>query len=142
MSEGTATAPTSLNHVLQHHIANEVTDPHANQEVLSVCVQFLDLSTAEHPQIKEAFLDFVLPKCATGEKVGQAIMSVLSRNSLDVKISEGRPTMEQVQYPLALYTQCRSHVLNLAMAGSCKVQALRNVIGVLNELHPLTPWGN
>ncbi len=36
--------------------------------------------------------------------------------------------------PLALYTHCRSHVLNFAVAGSCQVQALRNVIGVINEV--------
>ena len=44
--------------------------------------------------------------------------------------------MEQVQcLALALYTHGRSHVLNRAKAGSYKVQALRNVIGAINELH-------
>ncbi|XP_072168372.1 uncharacterized protein [Diadema setosum] len=52
-------------------IADEVTDPHANQEVLSVCVRFLDLSTADHPQIKEVFIDFIHLRRATGEKVGR-----------------------------------------------------------------------
>nr|XP_054770920.1 52 kDa repressor of the inhibitor of the protein kinase-like [Lytechinus pictus] len=131
-------------------IADEVTDPHANQEVLSVCVRFLDLSTADHPQIKEVFIDFIHLRRATGEKVGKAIMSVLRRNGLDVKNIRGQAydgasamsssnvgTQAQIkaQNPLALYTHCRSHVLNLAVAGSCKVQALRNVIGIINELY-------
>nr|XP_054770918.1 52 kDa repressor of the inhibitor of the protein kinase-like [Lytechinus pictus] len=71
-------------------IADEVTDPHANQEVLSVCVRFLDLSTADHPQIKEVFIDFIHLRRATGEKVGKAIMSVLRRNGLDVKNIRGQ----------------------------------------------------
>eukprot|EP00057_Strongylocentrotus_purpuratus_P005147 XP_003730316.1 PREDICTED: 52 kDa repressor of the inhibitor of the protein kinase-like [Strongylocentrotus purpuratus] len=131
-------------------IADEVTDPHANQEVLSVCVRFLDLSTADHPQIKEVFIDFIHLRRATGEKVGKAIMSILRRNGLDVKNIRGQAydgasamsssnvgTQAQIkaQNPLALYTHCRSHVLNLAVAGSCKVQALRNVIGIINELY-------
>ena len=28
-------------------IADEVTDPHANQEILSVCVRFVDLTTLQ-----------------------------------------------------------------------------------------------
>ena len=114
-------------------IADEVTDPHANQEVLSVCVRFLDLSTANQPQIKEIFLDFIHLKRATGVRVGQAILKVLSRNGLDVKNIRGQAydgasamssgnvgTQAQIKAknPLALYTHCRSHVLNLAVAGS------------------------
>ncbi|XP_071499270.1 52 kDa repressor of the inhibitor of the protein kinase-like [Diadema antillarum] len=47
----------------------------------------------------------------------------------------GTQAQIKAQDPLALYTHCRSHVLNLAVAGSCKVQALHNVIGVINELY-------
>lgn len=36
-------------------IGNEVTDKHANQEILSVCLRFLDLKNVS-PQIKEVFL--------------------------------------------------------------------------------------
>ena len=99
-------------------IADEVTDHHANQEVLSVCVRFLDLSTDQR-QIKEVFLDFIHLKRATGEKVGQAIMSVLSRNGLYVKNIRGQAydgasamsssnvgtqTQIKAKNPLALYT--------------------------------------
>ena len=77
-------------------------------------------------------------------------MSVLSRNGLDVKNIRGQAydgasamsssnvgTQAQIKAknPLAFYTNCRSHILNLAVAGSCKVQALLNVIGVTNELY-------
>lgn len=130
-------------------IADEVTDSHSNQELLSVCVRFLDLSTAKLPEIKEVFIDFIHLKRATGKLVGQAIMTLLRRNGLDVKDIRGQAydgasamssdkvgTQAQIkaENPLAMYTHCRSHVLNLAMAGSCEVQALRNVIGVINQL--------
>lgn len=105
----------------------------------SVCP---DLSTDDYPLIMEVLIDFIYLRRAIGEKVGKAIMSVLSSNGLDVKYIRGQAydgasamsssnvgTQAQIkaQNLLALFTHCRSHVLNLAVAGSCKVQALRNV---------------
>ncbi len=37
--------------------------------------------------------------------------------------------------PLALYTHCYSHCLNLSVAASSKVQEVRNLIGLMNEAH-------
>ena len=37
--------------------------------------------------------------------------------------------------PLALYTHCCSHCLNLSVAASSKVQQVRNLIGLMNEAH-------
>ena len=37
--------------------------------------------------------------------------------------------------PLAMYTHCFSHCLNLSIAASCKVQEVRNLIGVINEAY-------
>ena len=36
--------------------------------------------------------------------------------------------------PLALYTHCRSHVLNLSIASACTIPIIRNMIGVINEV--------
>jgi hypothetical protein len=36
--------------------------------------------------------------------------------------------------PLALFTHCYSHVLNLSIATSCKIQAIRNMTGTINEV--------
>ena len=33
--------------------------------------------------------------------------------------------------PLALYTHCRSHVLNLSIASACTIPIIRNMIGVI-----------
>ena len=40
-------------------IADEVTDVHANQEVLSVCLRFLDNLNPEQPEVKEV-LELIL----------------------------------------------------------------------------------
>ena len=36
--------------------------------------------------------------------------------------------------PLALYTHCRSHFLNLSIAAACKIQEVRNMTDALNSL--------
>ena len=35
--------------------------------------------------------------------------------------------------PLAIYTHCYSHCLNLSIAASCQVQEVRNLISLINE---------
>lgn len=36
--------------------------------------------------------------------------------------------------PLALYTHCRSHVLNLSIASACKVPLIRKMVDSLNQV--------
>ena len=38
------------------------------------------------------------------------------------------------QYPLALYTHCASHCLNLAVVSSFDEVSVRNMIGVVNRV--------
>ena len=35
--------------------------------------------------------------------------------------------------PRALYVHCNSHVLNLSIASSCQIQAIKNMIDTTNE---------
>lgn len=37
--------------------------------------------------------------------------------------------------PLAIYTHCYAHCLNLCIAASCKAQEVRNLIGLINEVY-------
>ena len=37
--------------------------------------------------------------------------------------------------PLALYTHCYSHCLNLSIAASCGIQEVKNMIALINEVH-------
>ena len=54
-------------------IADEVTDVHANQEVLSVCLRFLDNFNPKQPEVKEVFFDLVYLDEADGESISRAI---------------------------------------------------------------------
>ena len=36
---------------------------------------------------------------------------------------------------MAMHTHCYSHCLKLSIATSCKVQEVRNLVGVINELY-------
>ena len=35
--------------------------------------------------------------------------------------------------PLAFYTHCYCHCLNLSLASACQLQEVRNLIGIINE---------
>ena len=57
---------------------------------------------------------------------GAAVMSS-NRAGVQAKIKEFAP--------LALYTHCYSHCLNLSLASACKLQEVSNLIGVINETY-------
>ena len=66
-------------------IADEVTDRYSNQEVLSLCLRFVDTGGSqysEHFQIKEIFLDFLYLERTTGEKDTEGLIKVLNKHGL------------------------------------------------------------
>ncbi|XP_074656009.1 52 kDa repressor of the inhibitor of the protein kinase-like [Tubulanus polymorphus] len=124
-------------------IADEVTDTYANQEVLSVCLRFLD-----NDVIKEVFFYFVNLERTTGDSIANGILSSLRKYGVDVNKSRGQAydgtsCMSSAAVgvqgrirnvaPKALFTHCRSHVLNLAIAAACRLSDIRNMIGTINE---------
>ena len=127
-------------------IADEVTDTVSNQEVLALCVRFLDESQNE-PYIREEFFDFLHLKRTTGKAIANKIVEVLTENNIPVdkmrgQAYDGAAAMSsekvgcQAQIksinPLALYTHCNSHVLNLSIAHACKIPLVRNMIDGVN----------
>ena len=48
---------------------------------------------------------------------------------------EGVQAKIKEKTPLALYTHCFSHCLNLSIAASCKVQEARNLVALINEVY-------
>ena len=66
-------------------IADEVTDKHANQEVLSVCIRYVDVSQTGSITINEELLDFAHLKRTTGEAVGNGILEVLRSANLNLQ---------------------------------------------------------
>lgn len=99
-------------------------------------------------KIKEIFLDFVALERTTGEKIAEAILLCIQNNNIDIAKARGQAydgtgsmSSEQVGVqsrirliaPPALYTNCRSHVLNLSIAAACKVASIKNMVGFINE---------
>lgn len=130
-------------------IADEVTDKTANQEILSVCLRFVDQGEAMKPEIKEVFFDFVHLIRTTGASIASALLDSLKNNGLNARNIRGQAydgaaamssakvgvqaRVKSVQ-PLALYTHCSSHVLNLSVASSCQNSAIRNMMGTISEV--------
>ena len=94
------------------------------------------------------FFDFVELQRANGEQIAQAILASLSANNIDIKkcrgqAYDGASAMSSKKVgvqsrvievsPLALYTHCNSHVLNLSIASACQIPLIRNMIDVINE---------
>ncbi|XP_056009380.1 52 kDa repressor of the inhibitor of the protein kinase-like [Ostrea edulis] len=129
-------------------IVDEVTDKYANKEVLVLCLRFLD--TREHPAIiKEEFLDFANIGRTTGEAIADKLIEILRSLAIPIEnmrgqaydgaaamASEKRGCQGRIKYlnQLALYTHCRSHVLNLSIASACKLPLVRNMIDVLHSV--------
>jgi hypothetical protein len=61
---------------------------------------------------------------------GQAYNGVSAMSSPNV----GAQARAKEIQPLALLTHCCSHVLNLSIATSCQIQAIRNMRGTINEV--------
>ena len=140
-------------------IADETTDKFSNQEILTLCLQYLDLtssasasSSSSNPQIKECLVSFVHLERANAVGISKKILEVLTHPSLSLNIHkicgqayDGTAVMSSdkagVQAkikevsPMALYTHCYSHSLNLSIAASCKVQEVKNLIDIINEAH-------
>ncbi|XP_068250772.1 52 kDa repressor of the inhibitor of the protein kinase-like [Palaemon carinicauda] len=124
---------------------NEVTDTTSNKEVLSVCLRYL--SGENQINILESFIDFVNLDRTTWETIADAILKSLTDNGYIYQnlrgqgyygasaLSSSRTAVNgrirQVA-PYAIYSHCQSHLLNLSIASSCKLPAVRNMIGSLN----------
>lgn len=126
-------------------LADEVSDV-SNTEQMSIVVRYVDGLL----DIREEFLEFVSCKSGTtGEALSENILSTLQKHGLDVGLLRGQgydgagamagcvsgvAARIQSQFPLALYTHCFSHKLNLVIVDACKVQSVRNAMGVISKV--------
>ena len=95
------------------------------------------------------FLDFVELIRATGAHIAEAIILSLTQHKVDILKCRGQAydgaaamspervgvhaRIKVVCHALALYTHCRSHVLNLSIASACKVPQISSMVDVINE---------
>ena len=128
-------------------VADEVTDC-SNTEQLSMVLRYVDPETS---LIREDLVDF--PECNTGiigRCLADKITSCLQSYGLDLMKLRGqaydgagnvagtvRGTAAVItsQYPLAVYTHCASHCLNLAVVKSLQITSVRNMMGVIEKVY-------
>ena len=135
-------------------IADESTDPHSNQEILSLCLRFVDQSSPNDPHVKECLINFMLLERTNTTMISRKILESLSDPSISLDPSnirrqayDGASVMsngkEGVQAkikeisPLALFTHCYAHCLNLSIPASCKLSEVQNLVGQINEAYLL-----
>ena len=131
-------------------IADKSTDPHSNQEILSLCLRFVDQSSPN--DVKECLTNFMHLERTNATMISRKILKSLSDPSISLDPSnirgqayDGASVMssgkEGVQAkikeisPLALFTHCYAHCLNLSIAASCKLSEVRNLVGLINEAY-------
>ena len=127
-------------------LADEVSSH--NTEHLALCIRFVDV----HCQIREEFVGFVKLERVRASDIASAILTFLSNVGLSLADLRGqgydgasnmsgevsglqRRILDK--QPLALYTHCSGHALNLVISKSCTVPLLRNCIATIKSI---TSW--
>ena len=59
-------------------IADEGTDPHSNQEILSLCLRFVDQSSPNEPHVKECLINFMHLERTNAPMISTKILESLS----------------------------------------------------------------
>lgn len=116
-----------------------------NDEQLSLCLRFVD----EGKNIREEFIKFVHMDNVSGHSIATAILHSLDKKQLDathirVQTYDGAAAMSSENVgvqkrirevsPLAMYSHCVGHCLNLVIVHSCKIPLVRNTIDKMKEV--------
>ena len=120
--------------------------------IIALCLRFVDQSSPNDPHIEECLINFMHLERTNATMISRKILKSLSDPSISLDPSnirgqayDGASVMssgkEGVQAkikeisPLALFTHCYAHCLNLSIAASCKLSEVRNLIGLINEAY-------
>ena len=100
-------------------------------------------------EIQERFITFVQVPRTTGEILSSTIESKLLKFGLNLSKLRGQgydgasnmsghtngcQALLKAKYPLALYTHCYSHNLNLVLVQTCDQAAIRNMLGTVQSI--------
>ena len=127
-------------------LADEGVDASVHEQ-MPLVLRFVDSTN----QVREEFVGFVICDSGTsGRALADKILSTLHELSLDVTMMRGQgydgagnmadknngtAALIQRQYPLAVYTHCAAHVLNLFIVKAMSVISVQNMIGTLKEVY-------
>ncbi|XP_008185846.1 zinc finger MYM-type protein 1-like [Acyrthosiphon pisum] len=118
-------------------------------EQFSLCVRYYESDTGTN-KMREDFLKFVPVIDVTGNGLAEVLIDSLKNIGLDLNFLRGqgydgasamRGHFNGVQavvrrsYPLALYSHCSSHSLNLAISDACNIKSIRNATGTLQAIY-------
>ena len=110
-----------------------------NQELMPLCIRFVDSKC----NIREEFLQFSCLSRITGEALASVVMHDLKELGLDLNnvrgqgydgaanMSSSRVGLQALireKSPLAVYTHCTGHCLNLVINHSCSDLTIRNIL--------------
>ena len=114
-------------------------------EQVSVVIRLVDKDN----NIREEFLGFITVERITGEALATALLSWLEAHNIDDSFCRGQgydgvssmssntvgiQARIHVVSPMALYTHCQSHQLNLCIVKACSIPQIRNASGVILEI--------
>ena len=124
-------------------LADETTDV-AGVEQMTFCVRYL-----KDDKIIESFLRFIPVESTTGENLSEIILNTMASLNINTEKLRGQgydgasnmtgkfkgvKTRIMEKFPLAQYTHCSSHVLNLVVMASCSLKPIKNTIGTIKTV--------
>jgi hypothetical protein len=124
-------------------LADETTDA-SRSEMMTFCVRYTD----ENKNVREDFMDFLVVDDVTSEGLAKTILQYMKTQNMNTQYLvgqgyDGASTMSgkfngvqaiiRRQHSTALHVHCARHCLNLTLCRSCEQQAVRNVMGVIQE---------
>lgn len=125
-------------------LVDETTDVSVKEQ-MSLCLRYYD---RDQYIVREDFLAFIEVTSCTGQALFRTVKNHLELLGLDIKNirgqgydgaanmsgnKEGLQAYISREQPLALYTHCYSHCLNLVLCKACSIPVIRNTIGKLKE---------
>ena len=129
-------------------IADETTD-NSTQEQLALCLRYVDRAEGCYT-VREDFICIVVASHTTGKYLAELITSRLEAVGLGLDSLRGqgydgganmsgklRGVQAEIRraQPLAAYTHCAAHRLNLAVMRSCDVPQVRNLLGMVSSVN-------
>ena len=128
-------------------IADEVTDA-SNKEILSLVLSNVDSDTllVREDSVGLFECDSGITGCGLANKITSCLHSLnLDLSNLRGQVYDGAgniagcvngtATLITNEYPQALYLQCASHCLNLAVVKSLKVTSVHNMMNVVESVY-------
>ncbi|XP_025203642.1 52 kDa repressor of the inhibitor of the protein kinase-like [Melanaphis sacchari] len=127
-------------------ITDKTTDVSISEQ-FSFCVRYFDSNTCS---IREHFLRFTKVEHLTGEYLADTIIQILKEKNLDLALLRGQGydgaanmsgAFKGVQsriaslQPLAFYTHCANHRLNLMLSKASTVPSIRNTVGIITNIY-------